>query len=108
MLSRDKRKKSCLFFQVTCVSANWGPSAGAGGGSVILVIRYAVEASATPYMSTPINGTFRTTVNANAKPNRTPCRSKNHRRFCSGVNGMRQKYGSSYSLLDTITWILGI
>ena len=95
MLSSDSLKKSCLFFQVTCVSAKPSLSAGLGGGSVILVIRYAVEASATPYMSTPMIGIFKTNVNANAKPKRTPSRSLNQRRFCSEVNGIREKYGSS-------------
>ncbi len=41
-------------------------------------------------------GIFRTNVNANAKPNKTPSRSLNQRRFCSEVNRTREKYGSSY------------
>lgn len=41
-------------------------------------------------------GIFRTNVNANAKPKRTPSRSLNQRRFCSEVNRTREKYGSSY------------
>lgn len=72
MFSNDKCKKSCLFFHRTCVSANSGPSSGVGGGSVILVTRYAVDASATPYMSTPMKGVLMTTVKAKAKPNSTP------------------------------------
>ncbi len=41
-------KNSCLFFHLTWLSANSSLYAGEGGGSVIFVIRYAVEASAIP------------------------------------------------------------
>lgn len=94
-LSRDKRRKSCLLAQVTWLSAKPSLSAGGGGGSVILVTRYAVDACATPYIRTPMYGTRKATVKAKAKPKSTPSRSRNHRRFCSGVNRTREKYGSS-------------
>ena len=41
-------RNSCLFFHVTWLSANFSAYAGGGGGSVILVIKYAVDASAMP------------------------------------------------------------
>lgn len=41
-------KNSCLFFHLIWLCAKSVDSAGGGGGSVILVTRYAVEASAMP------------------------------------------------------------
>ena len=41
-------KNFCLFVHVTWLSANSLLYAGGGGGSVIFVIKYAVDASATP------------------------------------------------------------
>src|SRR4051812_15378409 len=51
----DRLRNSCLLFHSCCVVANpaLALSDGGGGGSVILVIRYAVEASAIPYINTP-------------------------------------------------------
>jgi hypothetical protein len=45
---RLRFKNSCLFFHSCWLAANPSFWAGGGGGSVILVTRYAVEASATP------------------------------------------------------------
>lgn len=95
-LSKGNCKNLCLLCHVTWLSAKPSLLSGAGGGSVTLVIKYAVDACAMPYIKTPINGVLSTTVNPNAKPNRTPSRSRNHLRFCSLVKRMREKYGSSW------------
>ena len=55
-LSNGKVKKFALFFQVSWLSTNCLRSSKGGGGSVILVMRYAVDASATPYIKTPHRG----------------------------------------------------
>ncbi len=47
-LCNGSSRNFCLFVHLTWLSANFSPYAGDGGGSVILVIRYAVDASATP------------------------------------------------------------
>lgn len=47
-LNNDMDKNSCLFLHSCWLAANPSLSAGFGGGSVILVMRYAVDASAIP------------------------------------------------------------
>lgn len=46
--SSGRLKNSCLLSHLTSFFLNSSASCGGGGGSVILVIRYAVEASAIP------------------------------------------------------------
>lgn len=53
---RLKFKNSCLFVHCCWLAANPSLFSGTGGGSVILVTRYAVEASAIPYIRTPSSG----------------------------------------------------
>ena len=47
-LNIDKDRNSCLFLHSCWLAAKPSLSASFGGGSVILVIRYAVDASAIP------------------------------------------------------------
>jgi hypothetical protein len=47
-LNIDRDKNSCLFLHSCWLAAKPSLSASFGGGSEILVIRYAVEASAIP------------------------------------------------------------
>lgn len=80
-LSYGKARNSCLFFHSTSFSIKLSASCGGGGGWVILVMRYAVEASATPYIRTPTSGILRKMKKAMAKPYRTPSRLWNQARF---------------------------
>ena len=95
-LSNGKVKKFALFFQVSWLSTNCLRSSKGGGGSVILVMRYAVDASATPYIKTPHRGILSRMKKPAPKPNRTPSRSWNHDRFCCLSKWTLLKYGSSW------------
>jgi hypothetical protein len=48
ILCQGMLRNSCLFFHRIESSLNFSASVGGGGGSVTLVMRYAVEASARP------------------------------------------------------------
>jgi hypothetical protein len=60
-----------------------------------LVIRYAVDASARPYIRTPTSGIFTKMKKPRPKPKRTPARSLNQTFFSSFEYRTLAKYGSS-------------